>query len=126
MASVLRRGGAWLALIVLLLGGLAGTPLAQESFRVTHSVDRSNPGRTKMSGLVFNDGRTDVLDVWVTAEALDANGKVVARGVTFVSPMIRQGTSANFEAAIPAPPTATTFRARVSNFRAGLGSAEAP
>jgi hypothetical protein len=40
--------------------------------------------------------------------------------------MIRQGTSAKFEAAIPAPPTATAFRARVTNFRFGLGTTEAP
>ena len=125
MASVARRAWCRLALVALpvalVVGGLAGPALAQESFRVTYDVDRSNPGRTKVTGVVFNDGRVDVLDVYVTAEAVNSAGKILARGIAFVSPSIPQGSSVPFDATVPAPPNATGFRVRVTNYRLGLG-----
>src|SRR5919201_1325519 len=114
VVTAVRRQPALLALAVAMLAGVA---LAQESFRVTYNIDRSTPGRTKITGQVFNDARVDALDVYVTAEAVDGAGKVVARGISFVSPSIRQGGNASFDATVPAPPNATTFRVRVSNFR---------
>lgn len=110
---------------VAVLAVVVATAAAQAPFRITYNVDRAG-GRTRIAGHVFNDAPTDVIDVYVTAEAVDGNGKVVARGISFVSPSIRQGGSAPFEAAVPAPPTAMTFRVRVSNFRQGLGSLQAP
>jgi len=111
--------GMMLAVALAVLHADAG---AQDIFRLTWDVER-NPGRTRVTGQVVNQGRVDVVDVYVTAEALDANGKVVARGISFVSPSIPQGATAKFEAAVPAPPTATSFRVRVSNYRLGLGAA---
>ena len=100
---------------------LAAVASAQDGFRVMHTVDRGNPGQTRISGTVFNDNRLDAVDVYVTAEALDASGKAVARGITFVSPAIASGRSASFSATVPTMPGATSFRARVSSFRFGAG-----
>jgi hypothetical protein len=118
-----RLGPAALGLGLVALAALAG---AQESFRVTYNVDRSNPARTQVTGVVFNDARVDVLDVYVTVEAVDGARKVVARGITFVSPAIPQGGNAAFDSTVPAPPTTASFRVRVSSFRFGLGSLQSP
>jgi hypothetical protein len=123
MATRGRAGLTALAALALVILG-AGVAAAQENFRVTYDVDSSTPGRARVTGVVFNDARVDVLDVHVTAEALNSAGKVVGRGIAFVSPQIRQGGNAPFEAVVPAR-DATTYRVRVSAFRLGLG-AEAP
>lgn len=103
---------------LLTLGSGAG---AQESFRVTFDVDRSNPAQFVVTGNVLNEGRGEVLDVSVTAEAVDARGKTLARGIAYVSPRIVAGGSAPFTAKIPAVQGATRFRASVSSYRAGFG-----
>jgi hypothetical protein len=97
----------------------AGT-VAQEPFRVTYNVERQDAGKTTMTGTVQNEARGDVIDVYVTAEALDANKKVIARGISFVTSSLRQGATAPFTVSIPAPPTANAFRVRVSSYRMGL------
>lgn len=97
------------------------TAQAQDPFRVTYTVDRSDPGQTKVSGVVFNENRQEVLDVSVTVEALDARGKVVARGIAYVSARIPALGSAPFVAKVPGVATAASFRASVSSYRAGLG-----
>lgn len=97
---------------------------AQESFRVTYDVDNSNPARTRVTGVVFNDARVEVFDVHVTAEALNSAGKVVGRGIAFVSAQIRPGGNAPFEALVPAK-DADKYRVRVTNFRLGM-TQEAP
>jgi hypothetical protein len=119
----------WWSLAGTLLAGwlvLATSGTAQEPFRVTYTVDRAQTARTRLTGVVFNDARVEALDVYVTAEALDGAGKIVARGIAFVSPNIREGSSAPFEAVVPAPPTANHFRVRVTGFRLGLGGAQSP
>src|SRR3989442_2075785 len=58
---------------------------AQESFRVTWNVDRSNPARTRITGQGFNDGRFDVVDVHGTAEAIDARGPGGRPRISFAS-----------------------------------------
>jgi hypothetical protein len=110
------------AALVLLGAALAG---AQENFRVTYNVDSSNPARTRVAGRVFNDARVDVFDVYVTAEAVDGAGKVLGRGIAFVSPQIGQGGSAAFEAVVPAR-GAASYRVQVTGFRLGLGATQAP
>jgi hypothetical protein len=106
---------------------LAMSATAQENFRVTYDVDRGQADRTRIAGVVFNDSRVDMLNVYVTAEALDGAGQVVARGIAFVSPTIREGGHAPFEAVVPAPATAGRFRVRVTGFRHGLsGGGQSP
>ena len=100
---------------------LAAVASAQDGFRVTHTVDRGNPGQTRINGVVFNENRFDAVDVYVTAEALDGSGKTVARGISFVSPSIGPGRSASFSASVPVTPGATTYRVRVSSYRFGFG-----
>jgi hypothetical protein len=120
MARAKVVGGLLVA--ALLLMARAG---AAQDFQVTYNVDRGTPNRTRISGAVTNISRSDVLDVHITAEALDGGGKVIGRGISFVSPNIPQGASAPFEAVIPVG-TAANFRVRVTNYRQGLGGAQAP
>jgi hypothetical protein len=121
LRAVLGRAGVALLSAVTLISLGAGIAATQENFRITYDVDTSTPGRTRVTGFVFNDARVDVFEVHITAEALNSAGKVVARGVAFVSPQIRQGGSAPFEAVVPAR-DAATYRVRVSGFRVGLGT----
>ena len=95
---------------------------ADESFQLRYSVDRTNPAQVRVNGTVVNDARLDALDVYVTAEALDAGGRVVGRGIAFVSASIPQRGTANFTVSIPAAQTAASFRVRVSSFRFGMGT----
>jgi hypothetical protein len=120
--------GRWGVAGTLMVGGLvvAAAVAAQASFRVTFEVDRSQAARTRVTGVVFNDARVEALDVSITAEALDGAGKVVARGIAFVSPKIPEGGNASFEAIVPAPATATHFRVRVTRARFGLGRSQSP
>jgi hypothetical protein len=115
----MRRDLIFTVVLLLALGATAAR--AQENFRVTWTVERT-PERARVEGRVFNDARLDVHDVSVTAEALDGRGRVVARGIAFVSPFIRQGASAPFSASVPAVPSASTYRVRVTSFRLGVGS----
>jgi hypothetical protein len=128
MATGGAVGARWGVAGTLVVGWLvlATSAAAQENFRVTYDVDRGQAERTRVAGVVFNNGRVDVLNVYVTAEALDGAGKVVARGVAFVSPTIREGGNAPFEAVVPAPATATRFRVRVTGFRLGLSGTQSP
>ena len=123
----MRRAGARLTAIV---AAFAATTLvlaveAQDSFRVTYTIDQSNPEQVQIAGTVFNDAIQDVFDVYVTAEALDARGKVVARGIAHVSARIPGRGSAPFVAKVPLVPAAVRYRAAVSGYRAGAG-AQAP
>src|SRR2546422_1986993 len=49
-------------------------------FRSTYQVERTDSNRVYLVGRVYNDASVDAVDVYVTAEALDASGKVLARG----------------------------------------------
>lgn len=112
---------AWLAVLVA-----GATPAsAQANFRITYNVDRSNPTQVQLAGEVFNDAAVDVLDVHVSAEALDAAGKRVAQGITWVG-SIRARSSASFSARVPAVRGATGFKVTVSSFQFGLGRGESP
>ena len=119
--------GAWarLTAMVAVTAALAfalGAVHAQENFRVVYDIDRSNPEQIQVAGTVFNDTGQDVFDVSVTAEALDARGKIVARGITYVSARIPGRGSAPFVTKVPGVPSAVRYRAGVSGFRAGAGA----
>lgn len=107
---------AALATLVVALG-----PEAQEALRVVYAVDRSTPEQIQVTGTVFNDATQDVFDVYVTAEALDARGKVVARGIAHVGARIPGGGRAPFVCKIPPVAAAISYRAAVSSFRSGVG-----
>jgi len=108
---------------------LAAAPLpawAQASFKVTYRVERTDAQRVELAGRVHNAGGIDAVDVYVTAEALDASGKVLARGITFVAASIPAGNDAEFGARVPNVSGTTGFRVVVSGFRFGLRRSESP
>src|SRR5205085_5978619 len=75
---------SWLSAVAFLTVTLvASSAIAQgpAPFRVIHTVDKGTQPAVNVSGRVFNDARSDAIDVYVTAEALDASGKVLASGV---------------------------------------------
>jgi hypothetical protein len=117
---VTRRRALWTLIAVgMTLAPAAGQ--AEDPFQLRYTVDRGGTGPVRVQGTVVNEARLDVYDVYVTAEALDASGKVVGRGIAFVSGSIPQRASAPFAVSIPAAQTATSFRVRVSSFRYGAG-----
>ncbi|MBI3637685.1 MAG: hypothetical protein HY216_15950 [Candidatus Rokubacteria bacterium] len=116
MTGARRRTVMALVLAVV----LAGPATAFDPFRVTYTADRSRPESVTVSGRVVNEGRADALDVYVTAQALDATGRVVANGVTFVSSLIPPGGAAAYVARIPTVPGVVAFRVSVSSFRSGF------
>jgi hypothetical protein len=59
------------------------------------------------------------VDVYVTAEALDATGKIVASGVSYVG-SVNAGTSGAFVIKVPAARNAANFRVLVTGFRFGF------
>ena len=113
------RGFA-LALITLAVAVLVAPAFAQQGFRITYDVDDSRPGRARLNGRLTNERGDDVFDVSVTAEALDARGKVVARGISFVDARIARGDTRVFSVTVPAVPGATSYRVVVSSFRPGM------
>ena len=119
---MLAPRGFALALVTLAVAILVAPALAQQGFRITYEVDDSRPGRARLNGRLTNERGDDVFDVSVTAEALDAKGKVVARGISFVDARIARGDTRMFSVTVPSVPGATTFRVMVSSFRPGISS----
>jgi hypothetical protein len=117
--------GVTLVLLALICALDAASALAQQGFRISYDVDDSRPGRARLNGRVTNERSDDVFDVSVTAEALDAKGKVLARGIAFVDSRIARGDSRQFSVSVPAVPGATSFRVAVSSFRPGFSNQQA-
>jgi hypothetical protein len=111
----------WLPAVVLLAGALTGAPAAGQAtpFRITHSIDRGNQPQVTISGHVFNDARADAIDVYVTAEALDGAGKILASGVSYVG-SVPAGSSTPFVIKVPRARAASSFRVIVTSFRFGF------
>jgi hypothetical protein len=96
------------------------TSPAQDGFRITYEVDRSRPERARLTGRVVNERPEDVFEVSLTAEAIDARGKVLARGITYVDSRIGRGDSRPFSMSVPTMPGTASFRVVVGSFRAGV------
>jgi hypothetical protein len=125
---VLRdRSGPPCLAVLLILAAVAGPVLViaqtARSFRVTWTVEKTGPVSTEVVGRVTNDARVDAIDVYVTVEGLDEKGKVLARGLTHVSSMLRASETETFTAKVPVVPGIHSYRALVSSFRFGLGGA---
>jgi hypothetical protein len=105
------------ALVVALVSGEVA---AQDGFRITYDVDRTRAERARVTGRLMNERPEDVFEVSVTAEALDAKGKVLARGITFVDSRIARGDTRPFSLSVPTLPGTASFRVAVSSFRAGF------
>jgi hypothetical protein len=121
------RARALVQRLVLVLGAVlvivaADETWAQDGFRITYEVDRSRPDRARLTGKVVNERSDDVFEVNVTAEALDARGKVLARGITYVDSRIARGDGRAFSMSVPTVAGTTSFRVVVSSYRAGFSS----
>jgi len=114
--------GVWL-LGTLLISATPGA--TQGRFRISYEVTSRDAKAVVLEGRVFNDTGRDAVDVWVTAEAVSASGKVLARGIAFVGSAISRGDSVRFEAKLPSVEGVETFRVAVSSFRAG-GDQQSP
>ena len=109
-----------LVLLALALVLAASAALAQDGFRISYDVDDSRPGRARLNGKVTNERGSDVFEVSVTAEALDARGKVIARGISYVDARIARGDTRMFSVTVPSVPGTTGYRVVVSSFRTGI------
>jgi hypothetical protein len=99
---------------------------AQAPFQVAWRVARTDPQRVELEGTVVNNSAQDVLDVYVTAEALDRAGKVLARGIVFVTAQLPSHQAEEFSARVPNVRGTSSFKVFVSNYRAGFGRGESP
>jgi hypothetical protein len=88
-------------------------------FRVTHIVDKGTQAQVTLSGRVYNEARSDAIDVYVTAEALDSGGKIIASGVSYVG-SVAAGSSSAFSVKVPSARTAASFRVLVTSYRFGF------
>ena len=116
-----HRPPGWLSVFLTLAIALVVLPAAAQTtpFRITHTVDKGTQAQVTITGRVFNDARADAVDVYVTAEALDATGKIVASGVSYVG-TVNAGTSGAFVIKVPAARNAANFRVLVTGFRFGF------
>lgn len=116
-----RRRALW-TLVIGTATLASGVARAQDPFQVTFSVNRTGgTDPVRINGRVLNDGLVDVFDVYVTAEAVDGAGKILGRGIAFVSASIPARGLVPFVVSIPAAQNAASFRVRVSSFRQGIG-----
>jgi hypothetical protein len=116
----LRRVVALLATVLVAL--VADAARAQDGFRITYDVDRTRPEKARVTGRVVNERAEDVFEVNLTAEAIDARGKVLARGITYVDSRIARGDGRPFSLSVPTVAGTTNFRVLVSSFRTGFSS----
>jgi len=101
---------------------LLGVELATaQPFRITFQRARDEPSSIVLMGEVFNDGLRDVVDVWVTADARNAEGKVVGRGVASVASFLRGRGTTPFTVKLPRAEQAHSFNLVVSSFRYASG-----
>ena len=109
-----------IVLTVLLL--LTAEAPAQDGFRITYEIDRTRAERARLTGRIVNERPEDVFEVSVTGEALDAKGKVLARGIAYVDSKIGRGDGRPFSMSVPTVAGTANYRVVVSSFRAGIGS----
>ena len=116
----LRLLGCLVVLVLLTTYRAVGA----EPFRITYSRSSRNPEdstHTVLIGTVFNNARRSALNVYLTAEALNAAEHVVATGVAYVSPGIDAHGAADFVVKVPRTQGTTSFRLMITSFRYGLG-----
>jgi len=121
----MRRASVPVVLSLLLLAVGAVPARGQLSFRVTQKVGTATATHTVLLGEVFNDSPADAIEVYVTAEALDATGKRLAQGIAWVG-SIRARGSETYKIRVPIVRGVQTYRVFVSNAQLSLGRSEAP
>jgi hypothetical protein len=125
LVRVLVRGTFAVALALLVVAALTLSvepARAQNGFRITYDVDRTRPDRARVTGRVVNERNEDVFEVNMTAEALDAKGKVLAKGIAYVDSKIARGDGRPFSMSVPTVAGTSDFRVVVSSFRLGMAT----
>ena len=102
---------AVLAISVVLATAAA---FGQGGLRVNHSIVRTTPTHVEVAGTVQNETRAEAVDVSVTVEAIGANGKSVARGISYAAARLPGGATVNFVMKVPAVAGVTSYRANVT------------
>jgi hypothetical protein len=115
---IVRRLVIVLAVLLLLTPEVRG----QDGFRITYEVDRTRVERARLTGRIVNERSEDVFEVSVTGEALDAKGKVLARGIAYVDSKIGRGDGRSFSMSVPTVTGTANYRVVVSSFRSGPGT----
>ena len=116
--AIVRRLVIVLAVLLLLTAEARG----QDGFRITYEVDRTRAERARLTGRIVNERPEDVFEVSVTGEALDAKGKVLARGIAYVDSKIGRGDGRPFSLSVPTVAGTANYRVVVSSFRAGFAT----
>ncbi len=116
--AIVRPLGIVLAVLLVLAAEARG----QSGFRITYEVDRTRAERARLTGRIVNERAEDVFEVSVTGEALDAKGKVLARGIAYVDSKIGRGDGRPFSLSIPTVAGTENYRVVVSSFRAGFAT----
>ena len=110
------------AIILAMCLVLFGVRLATaQPFRITFKREPDEPSSIVLTGEVSNDGFRDVVDVWVAADAQNAEGKIVGRGMAFVASFLRGRGTTTFTVTLPRAAQAQSFRLAVSSFRYASG-----
>lgn len=97
---------------------------SQTRFRITHEQDRRQTESIVVVGNVVNDDNRDALDVYVTAEALNVSGRIIATGIAHVG-VVPARRGVRFAVMVPRVDGVSGFRVAVTSFRDGATS-EAP
>jgi hypothetical protein len=120
------QGLGALVLAMALVALASDVARAQDGFRISYDVDRTRAERARITGRVVNERSEDVFEVNLTAEALDARGKVLSRGIAYVDSRIAHGDSRPFSVSVPTVAGTASFRVVVSSYRAGGFATQGP
>ena len=108
-----RLSSILLAAIVT-LGTGSGFAQSLAGLKVTHSVGKTTPTSVEVTGTVSNETRAEAAEITVTVQALSADGKPVARGISYVTSRLPAGGTANYVAKVPVVAGVSSYRATVS------------
>jgi hypothetical protein len=106
----------WPVLLAAIVTLGAGSGFAQSltGLKVAHSVSKTTATSVEVTGTVSNETRAEAAEVTVTVQALGADGKPVARGISYVTSRLPAGGTANFVAKVPVVAGVSSYRATVS------------
>ena len=108
-----RLSSVLLAAIVT-LGTGSGFAQSLAGLKVTHSVAKTTPTSVEVTGTVSNETRAEAAEITVTVQALSADGKPLARGISYVTSRLPAGGTANYVAKVPVVAGVSSYRATVS------------
>ena len=110
--SAHRLSSVLLAAVVML--ATSGAFAQATSFKVTHEISKTNPNNVEVTGTVQNETRAEAVDVTVSVQAIGADGKALARGISYVTGRLPAGASATFLAKVPLVAGVASYRATIS------------